>query len=108
MLANEYYYIVISTAPQPNTPSLLTYTAPHYSISHLILGHENVLASIEKALELGYAPVKINCVMMKGVNDKELGDFVEWTKDKNVDVRFIEYMPFDGWCSYRATMMACV
>lgn len=33
---------------------------------------------------------------MKGVNDDEILDFVELTKKKNVDIRFIEYMPFDG------------
>lgn len=40
--------------------------------------------------------VKINVVLMKGVNDDEVIDFIEWTKDKAVDVRFIEFMPFDG------------
>jgi len=33
---------------------------------------------------------------MRGVNDEEVLDFVEWTREKEVDVRFIEYMPFDG------------
>lgn len=33
---------------------------------------------------------------MRDVNDDEVLDFVEWTKDRGVDVRFIEYMPFDG------------
>jgi len=43
--------------------------------------------------------VKVNCVVMKGFNDNELRDFVMLTKDKNVDVRFIEWMPFheNGW-----------
>jgi len=43
--------------------------------------------------------VKINCVVMKGFNDNELRDFVYLTKDKNIDVRFIEWMPFNdnGW-----------
>lgn len=40
--------------------------------------------------------VKVNCVIMRGVNDYELVDFVEMTRHKNVEVRFIEYMPFDG------------
>jgi cyclic pyranopterin phosphate synthase len=59
-------------------------------------GHERVLGSINKALDLGYNPVKINVVVMKGVNDDEILDFVEFTRNKNVNVRFIEYMPFDG------------
>ncbi|KAL3278771.1 hypothetical protein HHI36_016297 [Cryptolaemus montrouzieri] len=51
---------------------------------------------IDLALQLGYSPVKINCVVMKGFNDNEVIDFVQLTKDKNVDIRFIEYMPFSG------------
>lgn len=43
-----------------------------------------------------YDPVKLNCVVMRGLNDDELGDFVSLTRDKKLDVRFIEYMPFDG------------
>lgn len=41
-------------------------------------------------------PVKINCVIMKDVNVDEVIDFVSLTKDKPLDIRFIEYMPFDG------------
>lgn len=33
---------------------------------------------------------------MRGMNEDEIVDFVEMTREKNVDVRFIEYMPFDG------------
>ncbi len=40
--------------------------------------------------------VKVNAVVIKGVNDDEICDFVEWTRDKNAHVRFIEFMPFDG------------
>jgi cyclic pyranopterin phosphate synthase len=45
--------------------------------------------------------VKVNVVVMKGLNDNEINDFVEWTKDTNVHVRFIEFMPFDSnrWTS---------
>ena len=45
--------------------------------------------------------VKINVVVMKGLNDGEINDFIEWTKDTPVDVRFIEFMPFNGnrWTS---------
>ncbi|CAG5136430.1 unnamed protein product [Candidula unifasciata] len=59
-------------------------------------GHDRVLKAIDKALELGYDPLKINCVVMKGVNDDEICDFVAFTENKPVDVRFIEYMPFGG------------
>lgn len=60
------------------------------------MGHERVLKGINDAVEMGYDPVKINCVAMKGMNEDEIVEFVKFTKDKPVDVRFIEYMPFDG------------
>ena len=59
-------------------------------------GHERVMESIRAAVEAGYAPVKVNCVVMRGVNDDELGAFVALTRDAPINVRFIEYMPFDG------------
>jgi cyclic pyranopterin phosphate synthase len=45
--------------------------------------------------------VKVNVVVMKGMNDTEINDFIEWTKDTPVHIRFIEFMPFDGnrWTS---------
>ena len=39
---------------------------------------------------------QVNCVVMRGVNEDEMGDFVEFTREREVTVRFIEYMPFDG------------
>ncbi|KAM9298166.1 molybdenum cofactor biosynthesis protein 1 isoform 3-T3 [Morus bassanus] len=54
------------------------------------------MEGIHKATELGYRPVKVNCVVMRGFNEDELLDFVDFTKDLPLDVRFIEYMPFDG------------
>ena len=56
-------------------------------------GFERVIAGIDLAIQLGYKP-KVNCVVMKNFNDDEICDFVEWTKDRAVDIRFIEYMPF--------------
>lgn len=58
-------------------------------------GFERVVAGIDLAIQLGYRP-KINCVVMKNFNEDEICDFVEWTKDRAVDIRFIEYMPFSG------------
>ncbi|KAG0198392.1 Molybdenum cofactor synthesis protein 1 [Mortierella sp. GBA30] len=59
-------------------------------------GFERVMETIDDALALGMDPVKVNCVVMRGTNDKEVLDFVEFTRNKKVDVRFIEYMPFGG------------
>lgn len=45
--------------------------------------------------------VKVNVVVMKGINEQEINDFIEWTKSTPVHVRFIEFMPFSGnhWSS---------
>lgn len=53
---------------------------------------KQVLESIDECLKLGIW-VKINCVVIKNLNDDEIYDFIELTKSKNIDVRFIELMP---------------
>ncbi|MBK6911460.1 MAG: hypothetical protein IPK53_12355 [bacterium] len=55
-----------------------------------------MLESIEAAIQTGFELVKINMVVMAGVNEHEMLDFVELAKRKPVNVRFIEYMPFKG------------
>ncbi|XP_018576118.1 molybdenum cofactor biosynthesis protein 1 isoform X2 [Anoplophora glabripennis] len=59
-------------------------------------GWQRVMLGVDLALQLGYDPVKLNCVVMKDFNEDEIINFVELTKNKNLDVRFIEYMPFTG------------
>ena len=59
-------------------------------------GLARVLAGIDAALDAGFDPVKVNCVVMRGVNDDEIADFVEFGRDKQVEVRFIEFMPLDA------------
>lgn len=51
----------------------------------------NIYASIDEGIH-----VKLNVVVMKGINENEINDFVEWTKHTPVHVRFIEFMPFAG------------
>lgn len=63
-------------------------------------GFGAVQKSIDRIFELNRAGAgirfKINCVVMRGLNDREMVSFVDMTRDKDVEVRFIEYMPFDG------------
>jgi cyclic pyranopterin phosphate synthase len=63
-------------------------------------GFETVMKSIERILEMNKLgagiKLKINCVVMRGMNEKEIIPFVELGREKDVEVRFIEYMPFDG------------
>ncbi|WHH58811.1 GTP 3',8-cyclase MoaA [Petroclostridium sp. X23] len=54
---------------------------------------ENTLKGIEKALDVGLNPVKINTVLIKGVNDDEIDDFIKLAKARPLEVRFIELMP---------------
>ena len=51
--------------------------------------------------------VKVNMVVMNGLNDNEIYDFIEWTKHEPVHVRFIEFMPFTGnrWTSNKVFTM---
>lgn len=54
---------------------------------------EKVLNSIDKYLEMDFKRLKINTLIIKGINDNEIIDFVNFTKDKPVSLRFIELMP---------------
>jgi len=61
---------------------------------------QQVKDNIDLMLQQGLH-VKVNMVVMKGLNEEEINDFIEWTKDTPVHVRFIEFMPFTGnrWTS---------
>ena len=57
---------------------------------------KTVLEGIEAAKEAGFEPVKINTVIMRGMNDDEILDFAKMTYKDGCHVRFIELMPFKG------------
>ncbi|MFZ1731535.1 MAG: GTP 3',8-cyclase MoaA [Bacteroidota bacterium] len=57
---------------------------------------ETVCAGIDAALTAGFDHVKINAVIMRGVNDDELFAFADFANERDIQVRFIEYMPFAG------------
>jgi len=54
---------------------------------------ESVIRGIRAANEAGLKPVKINVVVMRGRNEDEIGDFLDFSAREDVIVRFIEYMP---------------
>ncbi len=56
---------------------------------------ERILKNLEMALAMDME-VKLNIVLIKGVNDNEINDFIELTKHKNLTIKFIEFMPFKG------------
>lgn len=55
-----------------------------------------VKRAIVRAVEMGFDPVKVNAVVVRGFNDDELLDFVRWSTEMPVHVRFIEMMPFSA------------
>ncbi|PPQ63833.1 hypothetical protein CVT24_009783 [Panaeolus cyanescens] len=59
-------------------------------------GHDAVLKALDVACSLPLQSVKINVVVIKGLNDNEVLDFVEMSKHHPISVRFIEFMPFTG------------
>ena len=75
--------------------SLDTFDAERFRTLSRRDGHDRVLANIEEAIDRGLH-VKLNMVVMRGVNDDELLRFTELTRDRPVHVRFIEFMPFAG------------
>ncbi|MDG7006737.1 MAG: GTP 3',8-cyclase MoaA [Nitrososphaerota archaeon] len=63
-----------------------------------------VLRGIDRALDVGLKPVKVNSVAIRGYNDDEIMDLVEYARDRSISIRFIEFMPLDGlgiWSSDR-------
>ncbi len=71
---------------------------------------QNVINGINAALDHGFSPLKVNVVLIKGFNDDEILDFIDYVKERPINIRFIEYMPFkdnhwsaDGVCTYADT-----
>ena len=60
----------------------------------------DVLAGLSAAADAGLAPVKVNTVLMRGINDHEAGALLRFCLDRGYQLRFIEQMPLDaqhGW-----------
>ncbi len=57
---------------------------------------DRVLAGVDAALDAGLDPVKVNCVVIRGVNDDEIVDLAAYGRAKGVGLRFIEFMPLDA------------
>jgi cyclic pyranopterin phosphate synthase len=64
-----------------------------------------VLEGIDAAIEAGLHPVKVNCVMIRGINDDQAEKFAEFARQKGAHVRFIEFMPLDNGKIWRREMV---
>ncbi len=57
---------------------------------------DQVLAGLEAAVSAGLSPVKINTVLLRGINEDEAERFVETARDHGWEIRFIEFMPLEN------------
>ncbi|GAB3929875.1 hypothetical protein GCM10027613_49900 [Microlunatus endophyticus] len=66
---------------------------------------DDVLAGVAAAQQAGLRPVKINTVLMRGINDHEAVPLLQWAIDQGVQLRFIEQMPLDAQHGWNRTNM---
>ena len=59
-------------------------------------GLDEVLQAISLAQQLGFDPVKVNAVVIRGINDHEVEALAEFARERNLSFRFIEFMPLDS------------
>ena len=78
------------------TVSLHSLRADRFSSISGVDALPRVLRGIDRALDVGLSPVKINSVAIRGYNDDELLDLVEYARQRKISIRFIEFMPLDG------------
>ena len=60
----------------------------------------DVVAGLAAAAEAGLGPVKVNAVLLRGINDDQAPELLQWCMDRDYELRFIEQMPLDaqhGW-----------
>ena len=66
---------------------------------------DDVVAGLAAAAAAGLTPVKVNTVLMRGVNDDEAGALLEWCLERGYELRFIEQMPLDPQHSWDRAVM---
>ena len=59
-------------------------------------GLSEVLAAIDQAQRLGFSPVKVNAVVIRGLNDHEVEGLAQFARERSLSLRFIEFMPLDS------------
>jgi cyclic pyranopterin phosphate synthase len=65
----------------------------------------DTLSGIEAARAVGFSPIKLNALIMRGVNDDEVAALVEFAVERGMQMRFIEHMPLDGGHTWRREEM---
>jgi GTP 3',8-cyclase len=65
----------------------------------------DVVAGLKAASDAGLTPVKVNAVAMRGVNDTDVPDLLQWCLDRGYELRFIEQMPLDAQHAWDRSLM---
>src|SRR5690606_36483141 len=68
-------------------------------------GLDEVLESISLAQKLGFAPVKVNAVVIRGINDHELEALAGFARERSLSMRLIEFMPLDSARAWQREMV---
>jgi len=68
-------------------------------------GLAEVLRSIDVAQQLGFGPVKVNGVVIRGINDHEIESLAEFARERDLSFRFIEFMPLDSAQAWQKEMV---
>lgn len=68
-------------------------------------GLAEVLKSIALAIELGFHPVKVNAVIIRGINDQEIEALAGFARERSLSLRFIEFMPLDSARAWQREMV---
>ncbi|MCB9189781.1 MAG: GTP 3',8-cyclase MoaA [Flavobacteriales bacterium] len=95
LLLNKFWESILKAGVNSINISLDTLNEEKFKRITRRGGLDVVLNSIDQALKYGLK-VKVNVVVIKGVNDDEILDFVKMAYSKPISIRFIEFMPFDG------------
>ncbi len=97
-LVHLYKESFLNSCIQSVNVSLDTLDADKFQLLTKRTHFEQVITNIDWLLENNFS-VKVNAVLIKGINDNEIQRFIEWTRNKKLHIRFIEFMPFtdNGW-----------
>ena len=92
---DQFIYILKSAGVKSINVSLDSLISDRFNAISRRGYFDRIMTNIELLLHHDF-DVKINVVLIKGTNEDEIIDFINWTKHTNVNIRFIEFMPFNG------------
>jgi cyclic pyranopterin phosphate synthase len=96
MLLGRYAGLLREAGLKRLTVSLDTLRPDRFRILTRGDSHAEVVKGIQAARAAGFASLKLNSVIIRGFNDDELGDLIEFGREAGAEVRFIEYMDVGG------------